>query len=153
LAVFKKEKCHWIGPNKELALWNATSTQGLPLLQADGTFGYDFVLITASTLTRSTEDWQGGNIEIASQLHLSLSLENRGDFEQSLKRDQPSSCHADTYLKLKHMTSIPTKNSVMTQNDSIYEEINRRPKERANRKCHILKNAQVASTEEIEKAL
>jgi len=139
-----------------LALWNTTSTQRPPLLQADGTFGYDVILITASTLTRSTGDWQGSNIEIASQLHLFLSLENRGDkFERSLKRDQPSSCHADTYLKLKHMTSIPTKNSVMTQNDSIHEEINGRPKKRANGNlCHILKNVQVASTvEEIEKAL
>lgn len=43
----------------------------------------------------------------------------------------------------------------MTQNDSIHEEINGRPKKRANGNlCHILKNVQVASTvEEIEKAL
>jgi len=52
--VLEDEKCWKEG--KGLTFWNSQA-RGPPQLQSDGTFGYDVVLITANTLTRSTGDW------------------------------------------------------------------------------------------------
>lgn len=53
--VLEEEKC-WAGPDNGLTVWNAHA-HGPPPLTKDGTFGYDVVLITASTLTRAAGNW------------------------------------------------------------------------------------------------
>src|SRR5208282_5631958 len=52
--LINSSKCWKEG--KGLTFWNSQA-RGPPQLQSDGTFGYDVVLITANTLTRSTGDW------------------------------------------------------------------------------------------------